>query len=85
MNDALSLLVILVLLAVIIGTFNSDMREAPKGRWQYDNNCIGSDGRFLSHDRRKAAETIVNENAERNFNNCLHRVHQTSGSSETPP
>jgi hypothetical protein len=84
MNDALSLLVIFTLLVVIIGTFIRICVKLRRGGGSMTTIVLGATDAFLSHDRRKAAETIVNENAGKKFQQLPSPGPPTSGSSETP-
>ena len=67
MNDTFTLLFLLVLLVVIIGTFIRICVRLRSGGGSLTCTVLGTTDAFLTHDRRKAAETIVNENAGKRF------------------
>jgi hypothetical protein len=62
-NEALSLLSILGLLILVVGTFVRICIRLRRGGGSMTTTVLGATDAFLTHDRRKAAETIVNENA----------------------
>jgi hypothetical protein len=62
-NDILTLLFALVLLIVLIGIFIRICVRLRRGGGSLTTIVLGPTDGILSHERRKAAETIVNENA----------------------
>ena len=67
MNDLLTLLFALVLLAVVIGIFIRICVKLRRGGGSLTTIVLGATDGFLTHERSKAAETIVNENAGKKF------------------
>jgi len=67
MNDALSLLLVLVLLMLVVGGFIRICVRLRRGGGSQTTVTLGATDAFLTHDMRKAAETIVNENAGKKF------------------
>ena len=67
MNDLLTLAFALVLLVVVIGIFIRICVKLRRGGGSLTCTVLGATDAFLTHDRRKAAETIVNENAGKKF------------------
>lgn len=67
MNDILTLLFVLVLLIVLTGIFIQICVRLRRGSGSLTTIVLGATDGFLSHERRKAAETIVNENAGKKF------------------
>jgi len=66
-NDLLTLLFALVLLLVVISIFIRICIKLRRGGGSLTCVVLGATDAFLTHDRRKAAETIVNENAGKKF------------------
>jgi hypothetical protein len=66
-NDLLTLLFALVLLIVVIGIFIQICVKLRRGGGSLPTIVLGATDGFLTHERSKAAETIVNENAGRKF------------------
>ncbi len=67
MNDLLTLVLALVLLMVVIGIFIRICIKLRRGGGSLTTIVLGATDGFLTHDRSKAAETIVNENAGKKF------------------
>ena len=67
MNDLLTLLFALVLLFVVIGIFIRICIKIRRGGGSLTCTVLGATDGFLTHERSKAAETIVNENAGKKF------------------
>lgn len=67
MNELLTLIFVLVLLIVVIGTFIRICVRLRSGGGSMTTTVLGATDAFLTRDRRKAAETIVNENAGMKF------------------
>jgi hypothetical protein len=83
MIDALPLLTLLGLLVVVVGTFIRISMKLRRGGGSMTTIALGATDAFLSHDRRKAAETIVNENAGKKFHQVPSPGPPTSASEET--
>jgi hypothetical protein len=66
-NDFLTLVFVFVLLIVVVGTFIRICVKLRRGGGSMTCTVLGATDAFLTHDRRKAAETIVNENAGKKF------------------
>jgi len=66
-NDLLTLLFALVLLFVVIGIFIRICIKIRRGGGSLTCTVLGATDGFLTHERSKAAETIVNENAGKKF------------------
>jgi len=66
-NDLLTLLIALVLLIVVIGIFIRICIKLRRGGGSLTTVVLGATDGFLTHEKCKAAETIVNENAGKNF------------------
>ena len=67
MSDILALIVVFVLLIVVIGGFIRICVKLRRGGGSMTTTVLGATDAFLTQDRRKAAETIVNENAGKKF------------------
>jgi hypothetical protein len=67
MNDLLTLLFALLLLVVVIGIFIRICIRLRRGGGSLTTIVLGATDGFLTHERSKAAETIVNENAGKKF------------------
>jgi hypothetical protein len=66
-NELLSLVFILVLLIAIIGTFIRICVRLRSGGGSLTTIVLGATDGFLTHEKSKAAETIVDENAGKKF------------------
>jgi hypothetical protein len=66
-NDLLTLVFAVVLLILVIGIFIRICVKLRRGGGSLTCIVLGATDAFLTHDRRKAAETIVNENAGKKF------------------
>jgi len=66
-SDILALIVVFVLLIVVIGGFIRICVKLRRGGGSMTTTVLGATDAFLTQDRRKAAETIVNENAGKKF------------------
>jgi hypothetical protein len=66
-SEALSLLSILGLLIVVVGIFIRICVGLRRGGGSLTTIVLGATDGFLTHERSKAAETIVNENAGKKF------------------
>lgn len=62
-SESLSLVTVVVVLLVAIGIFIRISMRLRRGGGSLTTVVLGATDAFLSRDRRKAAETIVNENA----------------------
>jgi hypothetical protein len=60
-------MLVFVLLIVVIGTFIRICVKLRRGGGSLTCTVLGATDAFLTHERRKAAETIVNENAGKKF------------------
>ena len=67
MNDLLISVFVLALLVLVIGTFIRICVRLRRGGGSLTTIVLGATDGFLTHDRSKAAETIVNENAGKKF------------------
>jgi hypothetical protein len=67
MNEFLTLVFALVLLTVVIGIFIRICIRLRRGGGSLTTIVLGATDGFLTQDRSKAAETIVNENAGKKF------------------
>jgi hypothetical protein len=66
-NDLLTLVFALFLLTAVIGIFIRICIKLRRGGGSLTCVVLGATDAFLTHDRRKAAETIINENAGKKF------------------
>jgi hypothetical protein len=66
-NDLLTLLFVLVLLIGVIGVFIRICVVLRRGGGSLTTTVLGATDGFLTHEKSKAAETIVNENAGKKF------------------
>jgi hypothetical protein len=66
-TDTLTLLFVLALLIVIIGAFVRICVRLRSGGGSLTCTVLGATDGFLTHERSKAAETIVDENAGKKF------------------
>lgn len=66
-NDLLTLASVLILLVVVIGTFIRICVRLRRGGGSLTTTVLGATDGFLTHEKSKAAETIVNENAAKKF------------------
>ena len=69
LSDALSLLVLVLVLVVVIGIFVRTALRLRRGGGSLTTIVLGATDEFLTKERSKAAETIVNENAGKRFEN----------------
>ena len=67
MNDLLTLASVLILLVVVIGTFIRICVRLRRGGGSLTITVLGATDGFLTHEKSKVAETIVNENAAKKF------------------
>ena len=67
MIDILTLAFVLVLFAVIVGGFVRMCVRLRRGGGSMTTTVLGATDAFLTHEKGKAAETIVNENAGKKF------------------
>lgn len=67
MSDSLTLLLVGGMLVLVVGVFIRISMKLRKGGGSLTTVVLGATDAFLTHDRRKAAETIVNENAGKKF------------------
>jgi len=67
MNEALSLVSILGLLIIIVGIFVRVCVRLRSGGGSLTTTVLGATDGFLTHERSNAAETIVNENVGKMF------------------
>lgn len=67
MSDALSLVIIAAVLLLVIGVFVRISIRLRKGGGSLTTVVLGATDEILTKDRSKAAETIVNENAGKTF------------------
>jgi hypothetical protein len=63
MNDTIAILTCGIVLVAVIGTFIGISLKLRRGGGSMTTTVLGGTDAFLSHEKRKAAETIVNENA----------------------
>lgn len=61
--EAVSLVTVVVVLILVVGIFIRIAMRLRRGGGSLTTVVLGATDAFLSRDRRKAAETIVNENA----------------------
>jgi len=66
-DDILTFVSVFVLLVVVVGGFVRICVRLRRGGGSMTTTVLGATDAFLTHDRRKAAETIVNENAGKKF------------------
>jgi hypothetical protein len=62
-SDTLSLLTVLLVILVVIGVFVRIAIRVRRGGGSLTTISLGATDEFLTKDRRKAAEMIVNQNA----------------------
>ncbi|HCV42022.1 MAG TPA: hypothetical protein DGH68_00955 [Bacteroidetes bacterium] len=67
MADALSLIVVAAVLILVIGIFVRISLRLRRGGGSLTTMVLGAIDEFLTTERSKAAETIVNENAGKKF------------------
>ena len=67
MNDDLTLLFCLAILVIVTGIFIRICIKLRRGGGSLTTTVLGATDGFLTHEKRKAAETIVNENAGKKF------------------
>ena len=67
MSDTLSLVVVALILLVVIGIFVRISIRLRKGGGSLTTVVLGATDGFLTHEKSKAAETIVDENAGKKF------------------
>lgn len=67
MSDALSLVIVAAILLLVIGIFVRISIRLRRGGGSLTTVVLGATDEFLTKDRSKAAETIVNENAGKTF------------------
>lgn len=65
--ETLSLIIVAVILVAVIGIFIRISVRLRRGGGSLTTVVLGATDAFLTKDRRKAAETIVNENAGKKF------------------
>lgn len=65
--ETLSLIIVAVILVAVIGIFIRISVRLRRGGGSLTTVVLGATDGFLTKDRRKAAETIVNENAGKKF------------------
>jgi hypothetical protein len=63
MSETLSLLFVVVVLLMVLGIFVRISMRLRRGGGSLTTVVMGATDEFLTRDRSKAAETIVNENA----------------------
>jgi hypothetical protein len=66
-NDDLTLVFVLAVLVVVIGIFIRICTRLRRGGGSLTTIVLGATDGFLTHEKSKAAETIVNENAGKKF------------------
>jgi hypothetical protein len=66
-NDLLTLVFALFLLIAVIGIFIRICIKLRRGGGSLTTIVLGATDGFLTHEKSKAAETIVNENAGKKF------------------
>ena len=62
-SDTISLLIVLLVILLVIGIFISITIRVRRKGGSLTTISLGATDAFLTQDRRKAAETIVNQNA----------------------
>ena len=67
MNDLLAVIVVLTVLAIVLGTFIRISIRLRRGGGSLTTSVLGATDGFLTQEKSKAAETIVNENAGKKF------------------
>ncbi len=67
LNDLVSLLFALLLLVIIIAVFIRISIKLRRGGGSLTTTVLGATDGFLTHEKSKAAETIVDENAGKKF------------------
>ena len=67
MNDLLRLLFCLVILVIVIGVFIRICIKVRRGGGSLTTIVLGATDGFLTHEKSKAAETVVDENAGKKF------------------
>ena len=63
MNDTIAILSCGIVIVAVIGTFIRISLKLRRGGGSMTTTVLGATDAFLSHEKRKAAEIIVNENA----------------------
>ena len=66
-NDLLRLLFCLVILVIVIGVFIRICIKVRRGGGSLTTIVLGATDGFLTHEKSKAAETVVDENAGKKF------------------
>ena len=67
MNDILTLLFCLAILVIVIGVLIRICIKLRRGGESLTTIVLGATDGFLTHEKSKAAETIVDENAGKKF------------------
>ena len=67
MNDVLALIVVLAAVAMVTGIFIRISIRLRRGGGSLTTSVLGATDGFLTQEKSKAAETIVNENAGKKF------------------
>ena len=67
MSDALSFILVAAILILVIGIFVRVSVGLRRGGGSLTTIVLGATDEFLTKEKRKAAETIVNENAGKKF------------------
>lgn len=67
MSDTVSLIIVAVILLLVIGIFVRISLRLRRGGGSLTTIVLGATDAFLTQERSKAAETIVNENAGKKF------------------
>ncbi len=67
MNDVLTLIFLLAVLVVVTGIFIRICVGLRRGGGSLTTIVLGATDGFLTHDKSRAAETIVDENAGKKF------------------
>ena len=63
MNDTIAILTCGIVIFAVVGIFIRISLKLRRGGGSMTTTVLGATDAFLSHEKRKAAETIVNENA----------------------
>lgn len=81
-NEIFSLLFLLAMLILVVGIFIRISIRVRRGGGSLTTLVLGSTDHFLTKEKSKAAETIVNENAGKKFETQTSRQPKDPGGSD---
>ena len=67
MDDILAVVVVFLVILLVIGTFIRISMKLRRGGGSLTTIALGATDGFLTHEKSRAAETIVDENAGKQF------------------